>query len=1646
MASLKDLIVQGVSRFIGNVYGSKFITDGGTSSQFVKGDGTLDSNKYAIDEIYSNTSVIKGHGSEDAVFISGNGTGSGAVNVNPAGVNIISNWAGASNSTSGNSSGTKNVYIDTGAGKAYYNNNEIAIKSDITTATANLATTDDVNTVKVNSNNNILYVDLGLPSGTLWYPFYLGNLINADFYQYGSTTPADTSSTAMVGMYLGTENPLGLLADAANVTLGGDWRIPTAQQIQELIDNTTHTYNSSTGEHTFTGTNGNSITMNEYGYKQGGMQGWTSISSGLYLLSSTPVSGNSSVSQIMSGLNITQGSRQNAYPVIPVITPQVIPVNQGVSQLMDDVDILDNKITNLDNSINYRLRTNSKSLPMSNITYRNRLLFTSADGTKYVPANATNFTDATSSRTVCQTPINPFGEIVYYSGSSSVAANSYPSKTLLWQQYSLSLGYSFNRTGSALTLTVNRPVYVKCTPQANGSAIINANTPFVQSLPTTEDHSIYIFLGIAYSATDIEMLYYHPVYYYKDGGIRIWDGKINDNADYSKEYLTTVALEQGTISFNIWKSMGTEYITSISYSTDDGETWTTTQNQNNKEEHLSITVNVNEGDKVLWKGDAQQTGYYDEDDYGDHVGSFFSSDCEFDVQGNVMSLLYGDNFRGEDTLEYNSQFACLFFDYDGENECKVVNARNLSLLATTLTLGCYAYMFQNCTSLVTTPQLSATTLANNCYSSMFCSCTSLVTTPQLSAETLATNCYGSMFYGCTNLTTAPQLPAATMVGGCYGYMFSGCTSLTTAPQLPATTLADNCYRSMFERCTSLMTAPELPATTLAYSCYGGMFYGCTSLTTAPQLPATILAQNCYNAMFYNCTSLTTAPQLPATTLTNDCYGYMFYGCTKLSYIKCLATNISATNCISNWVAGVATTGTFVKNPSISSWSRGVSGIPLTWNIYDNGHDFYAGSITPAGPANKAVSIPFGQVDSTSTSTAFTATIDGVTELRDGVCFYLMNTEVTSAANCTLNINNLGAKPMYNTNSATSRVEKSFELNKTYLMIYNSTRIAGGCWDKAVLSDANDNYIGHQIRCNAATLNMGDKMYRYRIFFTSADGMTWVPSNTSTSTNATSSRTVNQRPINPFGPIMVYVSTSYFNQGATGPLTTGWQQYPVTLGYSFNRTNAALTLTSKAPVYIKCAPQADGSAIIDADQPYVQTLPTEYDGKIYIFLGIAYSATQVELRIEHPVYCYKDGGIRNWNGEKLPLISTIYIDESASAGDVKVQIYGDIAVNRDNQGNIIYTNNKPSTKSSSENVITWIRENSRKVHGIWNTTLNILEILSDEISPYGDEEIDCFMKLPRFWYKCTDINGGYIHRIEFTHDESAIDNSWNEWDGNTFIGCYKITLAAKTQHAVDQIAGFKANGTYDTQDLYARSRGDLTPDTWFSWNEGRSLTRQVGNGFSMVTYDAHKIMEILFYAYYGEVDAPSVCGTGTTVSSWNSNGPSNGRDMNVVDIEIDTIAGNNPTCNHFWGLCDWWGSIYEWIDDIKILGRDDNNTMDLGQGDSAAYTIGILNYDGSIKRIIHNIYWNDELQLEKYWGKYADVFPTVATYSYGDLSDGGYTVGGYIDGIAGTGATRAEEGAQGGVGNFYLGNNINTHMSNKGSRLQYTGPWAEVTEL
>ena len=225
---------------------------------------------------------------------------------------------------------------------------------------------------------------------------------------------------------------------------------------------------------------------------------------------------------------------------------------------------------------------------------------------------------------------------------------------------------------------------------------------------------------------------------------------------YSSQYLTFEVLGDGTFSFSK---------DGLSYSLDNGTSWNTLSANTN--------ITVSNGDKVLFKGEYTNTTA--------SIGKF-AMRSKFNISGNIMSLLFGDNFADKtDLTGYKSVFDHLF---EGTS---VVDASKLVLPATILSEWCYGRMLYNCTSLTTAPVLPATVLASNCYNSMFYGCTSLIAAPELPATTLAGSCYSNMFSGCTSLIAAPELPATTLADGCYGSMFFGCSNLNYIKAMFATT-------------------------------------------------------------------------------------------------------------------------------------------------------------------------------------------------------------------------------------------------------------------------------------------------------------------------------------------------------------------------------------------------------------------------------------------------------------------------------------------------------------------------------------------------------------------------------------------------------------------------------------------------------------------------------------------------------------------------------------------------------------------------------------------------------------------------------------------------------------------------------------------
>jgi len=195
-------------------------------------------------------------------------------------------------------------------------------------------TKTDATTGTINGHG---YVDLGLPSGTLWAycnigAFYAedyggyyawGETEEKDYYDWSTYTHCDGSSSSF--HYIG-DNIAGTEYDVAHVKWGDSWQIPTINQIKELIKNCTAIWMTQNGVDgtLVTGPNGSSIFLPAAGYYTGPFLGsdgkageyWSSSSSETRVYDAYQLDSNSKYFEISTLHEVTYG-----LSVRPVISP-----------------------------------------------------------------------------------------------------------------------------------------------------------------------------------------------------------------------------------------------------------------------------------------------------------------------------------------------------------------------------------------------------------------------------------------------------------------------------------------------------------------------------------------------------------------------------------------------------------------------------------------------------------------------------------------------------------------------------------------------------------------------------------------------------------------------------------------------------------------------------------------------------------------------------------------------------------------------------------------------------------------------------------------------------------------------------------------------------------------------------------------------------------------------------------------------------------------------------------------------------------------------------------------------------------------------------------------------------------------------------
>lgn len=331
-------------------------------------------------------------------------------------------------------------------------------------------------------------------------------------------------------------------------------------------------------------------------------------------------------------------------------------------------------------------------------------------------------------------------EAIMHNVSVSADANGIVSVNGVSGDYSQSV-----MQGTVLTLTA--------TPNANYqfSGWSDGNNSNPRSLTVTEDTSLTASFELDYNLLD---------YFYVED-----TSGSNNTLSIIKSYSTapTVKVYTSTNNKTNWTELGSTSTT-------------------------ALTINIPANGKLYLKANTSAWGSVISSGGNiTHQHNTITCSGRHIVGGNIMSLLYGDNFTDVTTYGSNNVFKGLF-----NRNYTLESAENLKLPSTNATQYCYRMMFSECTGLIKPPALPATTLSNECYAYMFQGCTNLTTAPALPATTLNKYCYMQMFYNCRSLTTAPVLEAKYLYEGSYYGMFYGCNSINRVTSYANTISATYC--------------------------------------------------------------------------------------------------------------------------------------------------------------------------------------------------------------------------------------------------------------------------------------------------------------------------------------------------------------------------------------------------------------------------------------------------------------------------------------------------------------------------------------------------------------------------------------------------------------------------------------------------------------------------------------------------------------------------------------------------------------------------------------------------------------------------------------------------------------------------------------
>lgn len=268
------------------------------------------------------------------------------------------------------------------------------------------------------------------------------------------------------------------------------------------------------------------------------------------------------------------------------------------------------------------------------------------------------------------------------------------------------------------------------------------------------------------------------------------------------------------------------------------------------------------------------------------------------------------------------------------------------------------------------------------------------------------------------------------------------------------------------------------------------------------------------------------------------------------------------------------------------------------------------------------------------------------------------------------------------------------------------------------------------------------------------------------------------------------------------------------------------------------------------------------------------------------------------------------------------------------------NPDPMTRVSGDingPIVQYIRQNSHRYLCKYNQsdgTMVICQLDDNNSNFYFDghasvltgQEGDVMMKLPKFYTKFTNISGD-LSRVSIKFSLYKEDDSWIEWGDCDLIGVYE---AVYQNNNLRSVSGVESSGGISQVNFYNYAR----------MREGYRNPGP-GYGFTLVKLRHQNIMGILYVAMYGNTNCQETIGYGTG-NYTKRTGQTNA--LGMTDTQKGT-NGNTMSIN-FWGLENWWGNKYEWVDNVLVNPESVNSVFRITEDNGITRDVQSMSTRGS----------------------------------------------------------------------------------------------------